>query len=751
MKERASREDAHTGKPIVQFSLFNEYLPDPTKGEKKIMFAPPLHKPLPNPYYPYMQNPYNAPYDMNYNMPVQKIYNISMAGPSGDHVMMSRIFEDVLPGKDWNSTMITLGERLTIYNYIRNTFANLEDGADIGLDGGGERNSLLSYLRFVELNPGSYSKLYNNPYKNLADGFLIYNSCYPIRYDQPSNKVTCAKNSMGINIRLYKLTVAQYELFKLRNQKYMEYDVWRELGYYEYMREEILKKKVSPNFSLLYNYFVSRNNKINFDKLKSINVGKSNKAELEINRNIRDRTLRTAKLTLFNTATTNEEKDKIIENIIYKILREKYPSLQQNVIDQLIKSNTLKQIAYGIIKDEPIKKSYIDNIDKHAIFKDLIKSLVYEITEPVQTNGSISNALINRSIQTNEDTLDMNTLKSMMEDNSYSGNCLIALTESPNNNLYKWASRTYESTGTIKKMLTSGFYNEKIWMSILFQIMAALYTMQIHEIAFRDFSIEDNIYIKDLQTEGNNTGYWKYRIEGIDYYVPNYGYLVMIDSNFKDIKNNEYSIINKKTTRYNKICSRIFKNNYTNDTSEEIHKLIVEGFKNVFNPNSFTKDHIKNGVTKPPEEIMTLLTNINSELMNDNKCNIASYIFKYMKCYLHNRIGHYLYRDNEIPNIRQENRKDFNVGDMVIYESSFEGSNVWALYLGKSESGTNELICTKVSPTDREFTIIEVNESNLREYTKGEAIEQKYKVDQKLNENDLLETYIISKKNILVE
>ena len=64
-----------------------------------------------------------------------------------------------------------------------------------------------------------------NPYKNLADGFLIYNACYPIRYNKNSNRVTCSKKSMGINIRIYKLTIGEYEIFKIRDNKYVEFDV----------------------------------------------------------------------------------------------------------------------------------------------------------------------------------------------------------------------------------------------------------------------------------------------------------------------------------------------------------------------------------------------------------------------------------------------------------------------------------------------------------------------------------------------
>jgi hypothetical protein len=193
---------------------------------------------------------------------------------------MKNIYENILPGKEWNSTMITLGERLMVYGYMRDLFANLKDGDDISLGTDKSKNSLLSYIRFMELNPGSYNPLFNNPYKNLADGFLLYSSCYPLRYDK--NRIICAKNSMGINIRIYRLTNIEYDTYKTGEQsQYLKYDVWREIAFYEYIREVVLKKKMCPHFSILYNYFISTNNEVNFDKLKLITGDNRRKAVVQ--------------------------------------------------------------------------------------------------------------------------------------------------------------------------------------------------------------------------------------------------------------------------------------------------------------------------------------------------------------------------------------------------------------------------------------------------------------------------------------
>ena len=53
-------------------------------------------------------------------------------------------------------------------------------------------------------------------------------------------------------------------------------------------------------------------------------------------------------------------------------------------------------------------------------------------------------------------------------------------------------------------------------------------------ICFENFSLENNVYIKDLKVNSENRDHWVYNLNGLDYYVPNYGYLVVFDSKFTD-------------------------------------------------------------------------------------------------------------------------------------------------------------------------------------------------------------------------
>ena len=208
-------------------------------------------------------------YGPNVKIPMQQVYNINLPGPTGGHVEMRTIYENLIPGKENNFTFSTLGERLQMYDYIRQILINEYEGEDISIESDSNgHNSLMSYIKFMELNPNYYSPLTNNPYKGLPYGLLVYRSCFPIRLEQISQSIICAKNSLGLNIRLYALTYAEFYSYKFRQLVYKEYDVWRELAYYEYVRENIIKKKRSPNFPLLYTFFMSPNRKIDFFSLK---------------------------------------------------------------------------------------------------------------------------------------------------------------------------------------------------------------------------------------------------------------------------------------------------------------------------------------------------------------------------------------------------------------------------------------------------------------------------------------------------
>jgi hypothetical protein len=577
----------------------------------------------------------------NLQLPVQKIFNITMPNPTGSgHVQMNQIYESVLPGKDYSFTFATLGERLSLYHYLRQIFFKRYDGIETSLDG--RNNSILSYIKLLDINQLGYSNLTNNPYKILPYGLLVYKSCYPVRYDEISS-VTCQRQSTGINLRIYSLSHAEYCLYKCRNPLYLAYDVWRELAYYEYVREEILKKKICPNFVMLYGFNFCSNRNIDFFKLKQQQLTQKDMITLGYQR--------------FITCHTH----KILQNIIH----------------------------------------------------------------------DFETALLQGRITTLPDESDPNL-------QAYSGNCLILMTEAPTNNMYSWGSRIYDSYGVVKKMISNGYYNDKIWQSIIFQLMAAMYVMYINGLYLRDMTIADNVYIKDLYAEGNVIGYWKYIIDGIDYYIPNYGYMVMIDTNYKDIII-DTQVMQPTKRQYKFYANNMFGKNYR---EQDLNNLIMKNFKNLLSTNNFSTEQALNDINRPSESIMKLLSRIN----NDTSTSIGDIIFNNMTMFLNNRIGTYLKKDIETVNIRNENYRKFKRGDLVIHEIG-DQMYIWAMYIGEVAGSPGSVtIATKDNPTLPDIIVKQILVENLRQYSPSETVEQNFKpTEDRLSESDLLETYIISK------
>lgn len=83
---------------------------------------------------------------------INKIYDINVSGPADTHHRLNMIYEDVLPTKHIKTGFNSLGDRLTQSNYIRTVLFPNGDGDDVGFTGT-SKNSLLSHIKFLDLNP----------------------------------------------------------------------------------------------------------------------------------------------------------------------------------------------------------------------------------------------------------------------------------------------------------------------------------------------------------------------------------------------------------------------------------------------------------------------------------------------------------------------------------------------------------------------------------------------------------------------
>lgn len=671
--------------PIVNLQV---YQPPPKPRETNPMgtFNPAI---VPGPYFPPQYNyqipPYMVQTATGYSMPQQIIrsYNINIDGVTGDHTKLNLIYEDILPSRQFSGTAATISERLNVYNFIRAMIFEQGDGKNVGLDGK-SCDSLLSHLKFMDLNPYNTYKLSNNPYKGLPVGFLIYRSCYPIRHDAAESTVVCARNSVGTNIRIYKMTEGSY-LINQNATKLTEYPEWREMTYYEFVREQIIKKKECPNFVLLYGYYISENSRIDFDKIASMR-GIDVKPEPKY----------------ITTATVTNQPGSIIQTEIVpasgyaNYYANNYGALNQNLNGNYAIPNLPKAIAMPCAPGQVNQKF-------------------------LQTGGSL--------------TLNINP-------NAYTGKALVAITEAPNYNLFGWASRTYQVDGNIKRQINTGFHLDKVWYSVIFQIIIAMYCLQIHKIFFNEFTAEDNIYIKDISSHGPATRYWKYKIDGIDYFIPNYGYVVMIDSNYKDLPAVDCNNLLNKPELFKpyKIYAKFMDENIPD---QEFDNKTFEAFTRAVDSNIYDQTFVDNGGCKPPPEVLFLLNQIKTYTCSDTDKQISKYPYMFMRRFMNNRIGSYL-KETEVQNIRRDEQKDFVRGQLIVYEDG-SSSYKFVMFINLANVGVATIL-SKNDPTNEDIIEMQVPVTSLYGYSKMDPIVQNFKPNESLlNEEDLLETYVLNK------
>lgn len=532
--------------------------------------------------------------------------------PYQDHQYVHMIYEDVLPLKHLPNSLSTIGERMVLYDFIKSVILLGKDGENIPFKNG--PNNLFDKIKATELNPYylSDASIKQNPYLSLPTNFLIYRSCYPIRRaDNSVSAITCAKDSIGMNIRIYRMTNGEMSINRTMGH-FNDSEIWREIGYYEYVRENIIRTKQSPHFVSMIGYSMCNDSEIDFDAIEHI------------------------------------KGNQVIQQ-------------QKNVVNPKTNVVSVNPNAYG-----------------HGI--------------------------------------------------------LIAITESPTYSLMQWASKTYANVGQSRRMINMGFHPDEVWFSIIFQIMVGMYAMQKHGLHINDFNLRDNIYVKDLSGMSNVTSYWKYVINGISYYVPNYGFLVMIDSKFKDVIQHNTLL---GTQQNHKIVGRMFNN-------PSVIPDILDAFTNVIDMNNFGQSFVNNGGVKPTNKSAKVINDINKfaiasrhTMQNSDKI-IEECIRQYMGRYINNRVGTILSKQEQ----DEINRtgKEFNDGDIIVYEENV-GVYKFVLYLHTTANGVAIIMTRGTSDPDSAITM-QAPIGNLYEYSKIQPIRQNYKPNEaRLDESDLLETY----------
>ena len=630
-----------------------------------------------------------------YNQPFQKVYNISMSNPLTQYTTINRVFEDIIPGDPRSLSFNTVYERIQLKNFMRNIILDNVDGEEMCINGG--KNSILSYIKLMEINPYS---LKLNPFEDLAQNFLLFRAAYPIRYDNQKNNLEIAKESIGINIRLYNMSIGELraEIINKDISKF-DFDLWREIEYYKFIRDEILLKNVSPNFASMILYKVDSKSVIDW---KQLSVGKStinysNSYKINELHNLKElnqilqqsRSKQKGPINLFWINMVNSDKNSFWLDI-----------------ELTFKNNS----NYNLKWLDPTKVEFIDFINKNKITS--YPSILIEYnTRFVKYEGEKNlHELLN---YLNNEILNSNKLDLTVS----AGQTLILLTEAPNTNIIKWVSPIYEGYGSQVKMKATGYRSSNVWKSVIFQILYILAVLQEHEIYIRELTFENNFYIKDLFYDQANVKYWIYNIDDIDYYVPNYGYIVIFDSKFCDIT----SPVNiDLTMREFKICSNKLFNN--NGSFKLQTPTFMNQMKEVINQSNFTNKLKVLGAHPVENEILNLIDNI----FISTQTKIKDLFIIHFKEYLHNKIGTLL-MTTEKELINSYYRPITLKGKMVVWRERFDQYK-WAIYKEKDIKTSNKHI---IIINNNE---ISVHQNALLGYPQNEKISLNNITDQQIIE-----------------
>ena len=286
-------------------------------------------------------------------------------------------------------------------------------------------------------------------------------------------------------------------------------------------------------------------------------------------------------------------------------------------------------------------------------------------------------------------------------------------------------------------MIATGYHPPDVWKSILFQLVYACAVLQKSKIYINNLSLNNNVYIKDISYNPSSIGSWIYKVNNINYYIPNYGYILLIDSKYTniDIEDNLLNIKPINIKQKYKIYGSIYNKNFDFDMNQ-IEIKIKEQFKNLINPDNFTH-HIRiNGGTIPDENIRDLLRN----MYNDSETNIINYLSTYFLDFIHNKIGLPL------------NKSEFDLINIISgFNNIIEGAIVpcikrhnyyeWVLF--KNKDPLNYRIAVIIVKENNKFVEKNVSIASLKRYP--EIVQQDNKNNFKYDENYIYETYDFSK------
>jgi len=642
-----------------------------------------------------------------YAQPFQKVYNINLSNPISNFTTINRVFEDILPGDPRTLSFTTIYERIQLKNYMRTLILNTKDGEEMTVNGG--KNSILSYIKLMDINPYTLNK---NPFEDLAKNFLIFRAAYPIRYDTQSKSIEISKQAVGLNIRLYNMSIGEVRAETINNSiNKFEFDLWREIEFYREIRDNVILKNVSPNFISMILYKVDSKSVLDWNKLSvgRNSISYSNSYKINALHDLKELNV------ILN-------KNKINPNSVVNIFWISNISNDKNSFWLNIELELKNNKQFNLLWIDPSKVEFNKFINDRNVTK--YPTLLIEYNSSFKKYGGEPNvnSLLNFI---NTELLFTNKLDITIS----SGHTLLLVTEAPNTSIIKWASPIYEGFGSQCKMISTGYRSAEVWRSVIFQIIYILTVLQEKDIYFRELKIENNFYIKDLFYDQTTTNYWIYNIDGFEYYVPNYGYLVLFDSKYSDIN----SMVNNSNPnqREFKICSnKLFVNKNGSFSISNNDVFYYLQLKEILSSYNFQTKLPSLGTHAIDPVICTLINNIEANTYNNKIKNIFIDQFKE---YLNNRIGTILMvSEKEIVNAYY--KPNLNPGKLLVYRERFDLYK-WVIYK-EDKKNNKHIIITK--DNNNKYSEIEIHQNKLIGFPPNEKINLNNITDQNIIEKFFL-------------
>lgn len=443
-----------------------------------------------------------------------------------------------------------------------------------------------------------------NPYVNIPYGFSIYRSAYPIKYSREENTLKSTPTSVAVNIRIYQLTSGAILSQDYQNGKYKYLFDIWRELDYYKKIDSIIKNKQSPNFLNLLLYFFDSTTSIDFDSLMAKNKG-----------------------------TTNYQK--MNDDLITKFL-----TIYKEEIPRAKVSNSSTTVNYKI-SSRPIRRNVILTGGGEENIKGGAEAGIQ--TEPPTT----------------KEILDLTKI-----DNKK----LVILTEGANVNILKWKSKIYEPTGSVLKNTSTGYHTTEVWRSILFQMVYACAILEKNEMYFNNFSLKNNFFIKEVQTESTSQLCWLYKVNNIEYYIPNYGYVLAVDSNYSDITD----------FKEDQLQFKIIGKAYDTDYDSNYIKASLIKFMNADNWNLEESKVLIN--TELSDEVKNLMKKISEKLQEKT---IIESLPECFPEFFNNKFGKLITRA-EKENFSVLNKPIYKEGSLMIRQKRYDDYD-WVIYMGSAK------------------------------------------------------------------